>query len=208
MRDNRDYTYKGNSITKRPEYSIILDLIPDGSKVVDMGSGDGSLLYLLKKKDCSVIGVEQSKSGVKSSRLKKIKTLNIKIDQKLPFKNKAFDYAICNATIQMLMYPERLLEEMKRISRYQIISFPNFGFIINRIELLFLGRMPKFGLFGYEWFSTGHIHQLSIKDFRNVCKKLKLIIVKSYYFLPLKPLTSICPNIFAINSVFLTKDEK
>ena len=65
----------------------------------------------------------------------------------------------------MVMYPEVLLKEMKRISKYQIISFPNFAFYKNRIDLLFNGRMPKPMLFDYKWYNTGHIHQFSISDF-------------------------------------------
>ena len=65
----------------------------------------------------------------------------------------------------MVMYPEVLVNEMKRISKFQIISFPNFGFYKNRFDLLVNGRMPKSMLFGYKWYNTGHVHQLSIKDF-------------------------------------------
>lgn len=95
-----------------------------------------------------------------------------RIDEQLPFQENEFDFSICHITIQMVMYPEILLKEMKRISKFQIISFPNFEFYKNRIELLFKGRRPKKMLFGYSWFNTGHIHQLSIKNFEELIKTI------------------------------------
>jgi methionine biosynthesis protein MetW len=132
-----------------------------------------------------------------------------RIDARLPFDNDSFDYSICNVTIQMVNYPEVLLNEMKRISKYQIISFPNFAFYKNRLDLLFNGRMPKPMLFGYKWYNTGHLHQLSIKDFNNLVQDAGgLKILDTYYLASGNPLFNLLmkllPNLFQIMKIVLT----
>jgi methionine biosynthesis protein MetW len=106
------------------------------------------------------------------------------------------------------MYPEVLLSEMKRISRYQIVSFPNFGHYKNRLDLLFRGRMPRPMLFGYKWYNTGHIHQLSIKDFYKLINDVKdLRVIRINEFLPKNSIKRFIvkknPNLFQILQVFL-----
>ncbi len=166
INDNRNYNYSGFLHSDREEYPVIIQLVEPNKKVIDLGCGNGSLLELLREqKNCQTAGVEISDSGIEQCRKKDLNVLHAKIDEPLPFEDNSFDYSICNVTIQMVMYPEILLKEMKRISRYQIISFPNFAYYKNRIDFLLKGRMPKPMLFGYEWYSTGHIHQLSLNDF-------------------------------------------
>ncbi len=116
--------------------------------------------------------MELSPSGVEVCKAAGLDVQTGSIDQPLPFNDNTFDYAICNVTIQMVMYPEILLSEMKRVAKHQIISFPNFAFYKNRIDLLLNGRMPQNGLFGYQWFDTGHIHQLSIRDFELLVERV------------------------------------
>lgn len=193
MNDNRNYYYKMDSYSKRKEYQIIAQLIPAGSTAVDLGCGDGTLLSMLKKKNIKGEGIDISNSAIKSAQHKGIKAKTGRIDVPLNYyRNKQFDYAICNVTLQMVMYPEVLLHEMKRIAKYQIVSFPNFAFILNRLDLLVFGRMPQFMMSGYHWFSTGHIHQLSIKDFENFCQDNKFKIKSRYFLFP--HLISYIPN--------------
>jgi methionine biosynthesis protein MetW len=207
--DNRNYDYSSTVSEEREEYKLICEFVEPNSRVVDLGCGNGTLLQkLIKEKNVTGEGVELSDSGVEVCKVKGLKVHKGRIDEKLPFNDNSFDYSICNVTIQMVMYPEVLLSEMKRISKYQIISFPNFAHYKNRLDLLLKGRMPKPMLFGYKWYSTGHIHQLSIKDFYELIEevgglhilrinefvsnnRLKRIIIKKY------------PNIFQILQVFL-----
>jgi len=211
MNDNRDYKYEVKSKTHRDEYHIIEGWITRGSRVIDLGCGDGSLLQLLQNKEVSGEGIEISRSAVKSCLKKELKVKQGRIDIPLSFKNKEFDFAICNVTIQMVMYPEVLISEMKRISKMQIISFPNFAFILNRLDLLLYGRMPRVMIPGYSWYSTGHIHQFSIKDFMDFCKLHNLKITKSHFLVPRKinffPQALIRPlsNIISTTVIFLTK---
>ena len=134
--DNRNYDYSAASTEDREEYKLICELVEPNSNVIDLGCGNGSLLEkLIKEKNVTAEGVELSESGVEVCKEKGLKVLKGKIDEKLPFADNSFDYSICNVTIQMVMYPEVLLSEMKRISKYQIVSFPNFAHYKNRIDL-------------------------------------------------------------------------
>jgi len=209
LNDNRNYNYSGFEEFERPDYKYIIELVEENSKVIDLGCGNGSLIKLLKEnKNCNVKGIEISDSGVQISRSKGLDVNKGRIDEKLPFSENEFDYSICHVTIQMLMYPETLIREMKRISKYQIISFPNFAFYKNRLDLLFKGKMPEKMLFGYKWYNTGHIHQLSIKDFIELLNEiggfevLKQTYVKSDSVIK-NFLMKLFPNLFQQVSIFL-----
>lgn len=178
--DNRAYNYTNPENTFRPEYPFILKLVEPNSTVVDLGCGDGSLLKLLAdKKRCKGVGFEIAESGVEKAQNKGLEVYQRSIDQYHPdIAQNQYDYAICNVTIQMVMYPEILMEEMGRIAKRQIISFPNFATFRNRKDLLIHGRMPHPMLFGYKWYSTGHIHQLSITDFEEFCRQYEFSIME------------------------------
>ena len=216
--DNRNYKFALDSAANREEYAKIIKWIPKGSKVIDLGCGDGSLLALLKDKGIKGEGIEISESGVKAAHKKGVKATLGRIDVELPYKDKEFDYAICNVTLQMVMYPEILMREMKRIAKYQIISFPNFAFLPNRLDLFFRGRMPQIMIPGYQWYSTGHIHQLSIKDFEKFCRENGLEIIDCGHIFPKMIRISIFtipsfilkyyPNLFTSTAIFLTEAKK
>lgn len=188
---------------------MIKKIIPEGSKVIDLGCGDGTLLQLLRGKKINGEGIDISPTGVSSTRKKGIKASLGRIDISLPYNKNEFDFAICNVTLQMVMYPEILIQEMLRISKNQIISFPNFAFIVNRLELLLNGRMPKSMMGGYEWYSTGHIHQLSIADFIDHCSKKGYHIKEVHYIFPPRIffipnfILKFFPNVFASSVVFV-----
>lgn len=181
--DNRKYSFPEDYSEVRKEYGIIKEIIPHDSKVVDLGCGNGLLLEILKKeKSICETGIDNSEEGVSLCKKKGLNVILGEIDQKLPFEDNEFDYSICNVTIQMVMYPEVLLQEMKRVSKRQIISFPNFAFYKNRLDLLLKGRMPKPLLFGYKWYNTGHIHQFSVKDFHNLMHEVGGVSVEKILF--------------------------
>lgn len=216
MNDNRNYIYSSDAVSVREEFEHIAKWVRSGSSVIDLGCGDGTLLLLLKKKKNIKIadGIELVKSGVIVSRNKGLNVRQGRIDISLnKIKNKSYDYAICNVTLQMVMYPEILISEMKRISSKQIISFPNFAFILNRLELLLKARMPRSMIPGYEWYSTGHIHQLSILDFIDYCKKNEIEILdhdniypSRCFYIP-KQILPLFPNLFTRTALFLTSDK-
>jgi methionine biosynthesis protein MetW len=212
VNNNREYDYTDHETQYRDEYPIIESFIEPNSKVIDLGCGNGSLLKLLKdKKKIQEYGIELVRSGVDICREKGLNVRQGSIDSPLKgIEDKQFDYAICNVTIQMVMYPEVLLSEMKRIANYQIISFPNFAHWRNRLDLLLKGRMPKPMLFGYDWYNTGHIHQLSIRDFLDLAGKYDLNVCEQVHIGIdgfIRFIRNNKPNIFSTVSIYLLNDE-
>jgi len=212
INNNREYDYTNHETQYRDEYPLIESLIKPNSKVIDLGCGNGTLLQLLKdKKNIHEYGIELVRSGVDICREKGLNVRQGSIDCHLSeIKDKQFDYAICNVTIQMVMYPEILLSEMKRIAHYQIISFPNFAHWRNRLDLLLKGRMPKPMLFGYDWYTTGHIHQLSLIDFLDLAEKYDLTACEQIH-VGIDGFTRFIrnykPNIFSSVSICLLSDD-
>ena len=147
-------------------------------------------------------GIEITPSGVEVSRAKGLSVHQGRIDEALPWPNRSFDYAVCNVTVQMVMYPEKLLSEMARVASRQIVCFPNFANLRNRVELLLMGRMPRAMLFGYSWWDTGHIHQLSVRDFEEYLPRVGLRIRRRAFFGRLATAASVAPNLFATLAAF------
>ena len=208
-RDNRNYEYETGEVSVRREFEIITEFIPENQKVLDLGCGDGTLMQMLRdRKGATADGIELVPSGVEVCKEKGFACREGRIDVPLEDGDQTYDYAICNVTIQMVMYPETLLREMKRVARRQIISFPNFGFYKNRLEMLLNGRMPRSMLFGYRWYDTGHIHQLSNCDFLELIEHVGgLNVVEDLSIRPLNPLKgalySWFPNLFGSVSIFV-----
>jgi methionine biosynthesis protein MetW len=215
--DNRRYDYSAHAVEDRYEYGPIAAFIEHGSSVVDLGCGNGSLMARIAAERSAVVrGVELSASGVEACTRKGLSVIHGSIDQPMPFRDDEFDYAVCNVTMQMVMYPEVLLREMKRIAKRQIVSFPNFANWRNRMELLFHGRMPQSMLYGYPWYSTGHIHQFSVNDFYELAASVGgLRIVGHHYETTRNPVENVLltrfPNLFQKIPIYLlekTNDQR
>ncbi len=204
MNDNRNYRWD-ETTSHRPEYPFIERWITPGARVIDLGCGNGSLLALLKeKKNILDAGIEITPSGVAVCRRRGLNVSEGRIDVVLTdVPDNAFDFAICNVTLQMVMYPEVTLREMRRIARFQIVSFPNFAFLLNRLDLLLRGRMPRPMLFGYTWFNTGHIHQLSIADFTTTLDTLGMVIRERVWLGKLGRVCALAPNLLTQTAIFL-----
>jgi methionine biosynthesis protein MetW len=209
MNDNRNYDFTRFPNSERREFQIISNLISLNSSVIDLGCGNGTLLQRLQKeRSAKVKGVELTSSGVQACITKGLDVIQGRIDERLPIADNSFDYAICNVTIQMVMYPEVLLSEMKRISRLQIVSFPNFAFYRNRIQYIMQGTMPTEMLFDYQWYNTGHIHQLSLIDFRHLVQNVGGLIERGLYTVPdphsfKQVLIETFPNLFMLLPIIL-----
>lgn len=205
MRDNRAYVWAAGEVSDRPEYAVIERWIEPRSRVIDLGCGDGSLLERLKRsRQIEERGIELAQSGVEACLAKQLRVAQGAIDTPLSdVPDDAFDYAVCNVTLQMVMRPEVLLREMRRVARRQIVSFPNFAYAPNRLELLLRGRMPRRLLFGYRWYDTGHIHQLSIADFVETSRALGLSVQGAHYLGPGGALVRLAPNLLAYEGIFL-----
>jgi methionine biosynthesis protein MetW len=207
--DNRQYRYEKAGFTIRPEYAVIAEWIPEKSRVIDLGCGNGSLMhYLVRRRELAIEGIERVPAGVEHCRQNGLKARSAEIDVPETYSDYAtglFDFAICNVTLHMVMYPDVLIEEMARIARYTVVSFPNFGHLLNRIDLLLSGRMPRPQLFGYHWFNTGQIHQLGLRDFADFCHRCSLEIVRKQHIGRPQPLARVAPSLFSRTSVYLCR---
>jgi methionine biosynthesis protein MetW len=197
--------------TQRPEYRYIVNWVEPGSRVLDLGCGDGSLGELLiREKGCEVWGIEIDENGVKQALRKGVKAEVGNVDAGLGFPDRSFDYVVMNVTLQMVYRPDFVLREMLRVGRRAIVSFPNFAHIFARLELLFLGRFPQSTLYGYQWYNTRHIHPLSCKDFTTYIRKLGARVVRRQPLWVLdtsRPffLSSLFPNLFSGTCIFMVE---
>jgi methionine biosynthesis protein MetW len=153
--------------TWRVDHVLIADMVKPGARVLDVGSGDGELLRLLtESKGVDGRGIEISREGVNASVAKGLAVIQGDADIDLAdYPDDAFDYVILSQTIQATRRPRWVLEQMLRIGRYVIVSFPNFGHWRIRTQLLTRGRMPITARLNDTWYDTQNIHFCTIRDF-------------------------------------------
>jgi methionine biosynthesis protein MetW len=165
-------------------YDIIIDEIPEKSRVLDLGCGDGVLLQKLRQlKSVDGYGVEISADGVSKCLENGLYCYQGDIDDGLSeYKDNSFDYVVLNQTLQDTKRPEYVLAEILRICRSAIVSFPNFGYIRIRMQHLLTGRMPRNRVLPYNWYDSPNIHLLSIKDFQWFCESRGYPIRKEIHF--------------------------
>jgi methionine biosynthesis protein MetW len=199
----------------RFDLKIIANLIKNNAKVLDIGCGDGQLLYYLKQqKNIDGRGLEISHSLVSKSLIKGLSVIQGNAENDLTiYPDNSFDYAVLSQTIQATHNPPKILLEMLRIAKFAIVSLPNFAHIKNRCDLFFTGRMPVNKALPYQWFETPNIHFCSIIDFEKLCFDLDLIIHKKVFLTNNHRLYSLfaqdfMANLFARYGIFLiTKSE-
>ncbi len=164
-------------------YEVITQTIPKGSRILDLGCGDGSLLKkLIDEKSATGVGVEINQGAAISAIEKGLSVIQGDIDKGLEqFLDKSFDYVVLNQTLQSTEKPDFVIEEMLRVGKKTVVSFPNFGYWKVRAYLLFKGKMPKSKTLPYEWYDTPNIHLLTIGDFKEFCKVRKIKILKAIH---------------------------
>lgn len=156
----------------RPDFAAIAAWIAPGSRVLDLGCGDGSLLaYLKDTRDAHGYGVEISDENVLACVKNGVNVIQSDLESGLSgFESGSFDYVILSQTLQAMKNTERILQEMLRVGREGIVSFPNFGYWRHRLQVL-LGHMPVSKALPYQWFNTPNIHLCTIKDFDVFCSQ-------------------------------------
>lgn len=166
----------------RPELKYVLEWVPRGSRVLDIGCGDGAIgSRLIRDLGCTVDGIEIDPAGVAVAARRGVSARAGDIDEGLPYPDSSFDVAIVNVTLHMVYRPGFVLREALRVAPTVIVSFPNFGFWVYRLELLLSGKFPKHSLYGYHWHNTRHIHMFSIADLHDLLRDLSVQTGQSAY---------------------------
>lgn len=162
----------------RVDLQLIADMIEPHSRVLDVGCGDGTLLdYLVHFRHVDGRGIELSTEGVKASISSGLSVIQGDADTDLKdYPDNVFDYVVLSQTLQAMVQPKVVLENLLRISKRAIVSFPNFAHWRARLSLGLLGRMPVSKTLPYEWYETPNIHLCTIHDFVNLCRELDIII--------------------------------
>lgn len=197
-------------ITDREDFREILRLVRPGSRVLDVGCGEGELLEALtKEKEVDGQGLELSTEGVAAGLARGLAVVQGDADRDLDhFPTKAFDYAILSKTLQQVRDPRHVLSELLRIADRAVVSLPNFGHWRVRWALLARGRMPETQALPEPWWSTPNIHLCTLRDFTALCDDLALRIDACAALVPGKPARAIDPsrpieNWRAENALFL-----
>ncbi|HUW74623.1 MAG TPA: methionine biosynthesis protein MetW [Methyloceanibacter sp.] len=195
--------------TSRVDLLLIAEMVKPGSRVLDIGCGDGELLRILADKHgVDGRGIELSQAGVNSCVAQGLSVIQGDADADLAYyPDLAFDYAILSQTIQATYNPRHVLEQLLRIGKHAVVSFPNFGHWRVRTQLMFGGHMPRTNNLPERWYDTPNIHLCTIKDFLGLCEdmgvKVERAIALNAYGTKLVAMPLFAQNLFGEQAVFL-----
>lgn len=198
----------------RVDLKLIAEMVEPGARVLDVGCGEGALLdWLGRHRGVDGRGIELSMEGVSAGVAHGLSVIQGDADTDLKdYPSGAFDYVILSQTLQATHEPRKVLENMLRIGRRAIVSFPNFGHWRVRAHLLFRGTMPVTDTLVYQWYDTPNIHFCTIRDFLDLCREMKVRVDKSIALdrdgrvLPL-PRAAGITNLFADQALFVLSRE-
>ena len=194
---------------QRGDHLLMAEMVTRGSKVLDVGCGEGDLLQLLESRGIDGRGIELSREGVNRCVAKGLAVVQGDADTDLVnYPDDSFDYVILSQTLQATRQPKVVLENLLRIGRRAIVSFPNFGFWRMRLQLLVGGQMPRTENLPATWYDTPNIHFCTIKDFVQLCDEINVKMERAVALdLNGRPLRLNAPwwfwNMFGEQGVFL-----
>ena len=191
----------GNGI-QRADFAAIAGWVRMESSVLDLGCGDGSLLrYLRDSRRVTGYGVEIDDGSVLACVKNGISVIQSDLDRGLSeFRDNSFDYVVLSQTLQSVRNSERIIREMLRVGREGIVTFPNFGYWNNRLQVA-VGRMPVSENLPYQWFDTPNIHLCTIEDFERFCAERGVKILERKVLTDDEPVT-LWPNLMGELAVY------
>ena len=150
----------------RPDLALVADLVPAGSRVLDLGCGEGDLLaHLFQERDCSGTGVEIDPDAVLAAIRRGVPVIEVDLDEQLgEFADASYDVVVMSQTLQATRRPAEVLQEIGRIGGRCVVSVPNFGLWRHRVGLLLRGRMPVSHELPHPWHETPNIHLSTLAD--------------------------------------------
>jgi methionine biosynthesis protein MetW len=193
--------------------TILYNTIKKRSRVIDLGCGSGELLeYLINEKSCEGYGIEKDFSQCMAAMTRGISVFQGDVLEGLKsFDTHAFDVAILSQTLQQVVNPISVINEMCRVAQIAIVTFPNFAYWKIRWQLLVMGQSPKTNQLPYDWHNTPNIRVITIKDFRRLCAKESIEIVKEIPLAKLRLQRLMFPlmwtNFFTEKGIFIIKNK-
>jgi methionine biosynthesis protein MetW len=168
-------------MSDRKDMEIIAELVPPGSRVLDLGCGNGELLALLRDtRQCTGYGVEIADDNVLACTRRGVDAIQLNLEDGLAiFEDQSFDVVLQLDTMQHLRNTERMLRETARVGRIGIVSFPNFAHWPNRVRIA-TGRMPVTKAMPYEWYDTPNLRVGTYADFEVLARKTGLSVLDSF----------------------------
>ncbi len=189
-------------MSDRPDFAAIAAWIPEGASVLDLGCGDGSLLrYLKDTRSVRGYGVEISDRDIVSCIANNVNVIQNDLDAGLAdFEDGSFDFVILSQTLQAIRHTEPLMQEMLRVGREGIVSFPNFGYWKNRMQVL-MGNMPVSSELPFQWYNTPNVHLCTLNDFEEFCRTY-CISVTARSVMTAGHEVGFLPNLFGSTAVY------
>lgn len=192
---DRAHTRFAATAEARRDFAAIAQWIAPGTRVLDLGCGDGSLLgYLRDRLAVCGYGVEKNDANVLDCVKNGVDVLQMNLEEGLAgFGDRSFDVVILSQTLQAMLNTEKLVQEMLRVGREAIVTFPNFGYWRHRIQVLG-GQMPVSGNLPYQWYDTPNVHLCTIRDFDTFCRSHAICVSERRVMTGDRPV-SLWPNL-------------